>query len=155
TGIVTTNQDLDVQGGTLGAVIAETGGARALIKSTAGFGTSIMNHTFTGRTEIQAGTLMINNIVNGGAASPIGASTSDASNLVLGGVGTLLYIGAGASSDRLFTLNGNGAIASSGTGSLNLTNTGAMGGGGSTLTLGGTFTGANTLAASIGGSGGL
>lgn len=70
-------------------------------------------------------TLVVNNLANGGANSGIGASSSAASNLVLSG-GTLKYVGAGATSDRLFSIDTTGAtLDSSGAGALNLNNTGA------------------------------
>lgn len=70
-------------------------------------------------------TLVVSNLANGGANSSIGASSSAASNLVLSG-GTLKYVGAGATSDRLFSIDTTGAtLDSSGAGALNLNNTGA------------------------------
>ena len=94
--------------------------------------------------------------VTGGVNSGIGDSPNAAANLILNG-GTLRYTGSGATSDRLFTLGAGataGALDASGTGALNLNNTGAMaftgGTGTRTLTLTGTNTGANTLAAMIG-----
>ncbi|HWP39613.1 MAG TPA: hypothetical protein VNL70_01720, partial [Tepidisphaeraceae bacterium] len=60
-------------------------------------------------------TLTVNNLTNGGSPSSIGASSSAAGNLVLNG-GTLRYSGAGGSTDRLFTIQPNGAtIDASGT----------------------------------------
>ncbi|MCX5724518.1 MAG: autotransporter-associated beta strand repeat-containing protein [Nitrospirae bacterium] len=79
-----------------------------------------------------------------------GASSNAASNLVLDG-GRLLYMGGVVSIDRLFTLTQNG-------GTLTLANSGNVafsGSGARTLTLGGTNTDQNTLAAGLGnGSGG-
>lgn len=62
---------------------------------------------YTGATIISGGTLYVGSIGNGGAASAIGASTADASNLVLQN-GTLRYGGATATTDRGFTLLNGG-----------------------------------------------
>jgi autotransporter-associated beta strand protein len=80
-----------------------------------GLGTLTLSglNTFTGPMTVEQGTLSIPTIANGGSAnpSPIGASTSDSANLVLGGGGKLLYTGAVATTDRGFTLAaGGGAI---------------------------------------------
>jgi autotransporter-associated beta strand protein len=70
-------------------------------------------------------TLSVAKLANGGSPSSIGQSSNAASNLVING-GTLQYVGSGDSTDRLFTIGANGAtIDSSGTGPLNLTNTGS------------------------------
>jgi autotransporter-associated beta strand protein len=114
-------------------------------------------NTFGGATIISGGTLSVGALANGGAASDIGSSGNSAANLVLNG-GTLQFTGAGATSDRLFTLGtGNGAIDASGTAALTLNNNGAIslsGTGARTLTLSGTSTADNLLAASLGDNGG-
>ena len=143
-------------------VISGTG---TFVKQSANILTLSGTNTYTGATTVQAGTLTVTVLANGGANSNIGASTNAAANLVLNG-GTLQYTGAAVTTDRLFTL-GTGASAatidSSGTGRLNFTNAGAMaftGSGARTLTLTGTnssgeTTGTNILAAVIGdGTGG-
>ena len=111
------------------------------------------NNTYTGTTTITAGTLEVTNLANGGIASSIGMSTNEAGNLILNG-GTLRYAGEAGSTDRLFSLQGSSTLDSSGTGAINFTNTGAMGFNGGTaaktLTLTGTNTGNNTIAAVIG-----
>ena len=63
-------------------------------------------NTYTGATWLTAGTLSINTFTNGGIASPLGASSSNAVNLVFNG-GTLRYTGPTAASDRFFTINNN------------------------------------------------
>jgi fibronectin-binding autotransporter adhesin len=110
-------------------------------------------------TQVISTTLSVNNLQNGGLNSSIGSSTNLATNLVIQGA-TLRYTGAGASTDRLFTIaqvsGGTNALAgsagatieSSGTGALNFTNTGAVAVTGTiatSLTLGGTNTDGNTL----------
>ncbi|MET3654872.1 beta strand repeat-containing protein, partial [Dyella japonica] len=121
----------------------------------AGSGTLVLSgaNTYTGTTTVTAGVLSVSSLGNGGAVSSIGASTNAGTNLVLNG-GVLLYTGAAADTDRLFTLGvSGGTLDASGTGALNWTNTGAITiafGGVRTLTLTGSNTGANTLAASLG-----
>ncbi|WP_428941025.1 beta strand repeat-containing protein [Fontivita pretiosa] len=96
--------------------------------------------------------LEISNIADGGLPSALGASTSDAANLVFTG-GTLRYVGAGGSSDRLFSIGTFGAtIDSSGSGPLSFSNNGgivAFGNGNRSLTLTGSNAGDNTLAATL------
>src|SRR6202011_4772931 len=103
------------------------------------------SNTYTGGTTINAGTLSVSSLANGGSNSNIGASTNAATNLVLSG-GILQYTGAAVSTDRLFSVGtSGGTIDASGSGALNLTNTGSMGfnsqSGARTLTLTGTNTG--------------
>jgi fibronectin-binding autotransporter adhesin len=110
------------------------------------------NSSYTGSTTINSGFLSVDCLTNGGSSSAIGASSSVASNLVIGG--GLVYTGAATSSDRLFTLGtAGGSIDASGTGALNLTNTGAIALLGTnaarTFTLTGTNTGNNTLSAQL------
>jgi len=137
------------------------------------------NNTYTGFTNIQASVLEVTALGNGGEARNIGAATSAAANLVIGGNstgGTLRYVGAGETTDRLFTigsastayniLNGGGpapvvnlaatvnsTIDSSGSGALVFGNTGSLLVGNALNTvfeLTGSNTGNNTIAAVIG-----
>jgi fibronectin-binding autotransporter adhesin len=141
---------------TLAAVINNdgSGNATSLIKS--GTGTWVVSgaSNYTGVTTISGGTLKVGSLADGGSASNIGASTNATTNLVLNG-GTITYTGIAANSNRLFTIGtgaNGGTINASGSGGLNLTNTGIMGLSGSgtrTLTLTGTNTGDNILAATV------
>jgi fibronectin-binding autotransporter adhesin len=148
-GIVTASQRNLVTGGSVAVVLAGSGSLEKL--GTGNTGTLSALNTYTGLTQISEGTLVVNTLANGGAASPIGMSSNAPGNLRLNG-GTLRYIGAGASTDRLFEVSNGGSINSSGSGPLNFTNTGAILGGGGNLNLAGTFTGsANTLSPQING----
>lgn len=111
-------------------------------------------HTYTGPTKLDAGTLTVSTLSNGGSPSNLGASSNSAANLVFRG-GTLRYTGNAASTDRLFSVGVSGAtLDASGTGALVFSNTGPVAfngqNGARTLTLTGTSTAGNTLAAQIG-----
>jgi len=166
TGVITPNGGIFRLGGGSGRLIlpnaATLGGANSLNigggSLTANNGGQLFltaNYGFTGSTTFNSGTTLVTALANGGAASPLGASSSAASNLVFNG-GTLQYIGNGSSTDRLFTLgSAPTALDASGSGLLNFTNTGALAflnTGNRTFTLQGNNTGANTLAAAIGDS---
>ena len=75
-------------------------------------------NTYSGSTSISEGILDVAYLADGGVASSIGKSSSDAANLIFNG-GTLQYTGSGALSiDRLFTITtSGGAINGSGMGS--------------------------------------
>jgi fibronectin-binding autotransporter adhesin len=114
--------------------------------------------TYTGVTTISGGVLGVNKLADGGLASSIGASSKDASNLIIGNGSTLRYTGSGDTTNRLFTLSqGVTFIESSGTGAIVFTDTGSVTLAGNnqarTIALGGTNTGNNTLAGSIGNAG--
>lgn len=132
------------------------GGSGNLIKS--GNGSLTLSggaNTYIGSTVINGGVLSVGALANGGAASDIGAAPGGAANLVING-GTLQYTGAGASSDRSFTLGlGQATIDAAGTGPLNLTapSLGYSGDGPRTLVLAGSTIG-NRLAAAITDDGG-
>ncbi|MGL3820139.1 autotransporter-associated beta strand repeat-containing protein [Sphingopyxis sp. R3-92] len=113
---------------------------------------------YTGITTISGGVLGVDKLANGGVASSIGASSAAAGNLVIGNGSTLRYTGAGDSTNRLFTLSqGVTFIESSGTGAIVFTDTGpvtlANSNQARTIALGGTNSGNNTLAGSIGNAG--
>jgi len=144
---------------TISGVLSQGSAGAAVTKS--GDGTLYLTgaNSYTGVTTINGGVLSASTLADGGVNSSIGASTNAAANLVLNG-GTLQYTGAGASSDRLFTLGttaAGSAIDASGSGALNLTNTGSIVLSGTdtarNFTLTGTNTGANTLAAVLGDNG--
>ncbi|GAB2789646.1 autotransporter outer membrane beta-barrel domain-containing protein [Dyella kyungheensis] len=94
---------------TISSTIVDNGGATGFVVGGQGTGTVSLNgaNTYTGSTTVSGGTLAFNSVANGGAASAIGASTNDPSNLVLEN-GTLHYTGATASTDRGFTLVNGG-----------------------------------------------
>ena len=119
-------------------------------------------NTFTGSVTVTAGILSYTVADTVANANSLGKSGNAASNLLLGNGTTLQYTGAGGSTDRLFTSNGTAAghgatLNASGAGAINYTNTGAIAYGATdqtrTLTLTGTNTGSNTLAAAIGNNG--
>lgn len=144
---------INLQSGTIqniGAVNGVNTGT-GLTKTTAGTLVVSGANTYTGPTTINGGTVSVASIGNGGQAGTLGSSANTADNLVLNG-GTLKHTGAAETSDRLFSLGAsNGVIDASGTGALNLSNTGAVGFSGGTgartLTLTGTNAGTNVLAA--------
>jgi len=145
---------------TLAALITNNGtGVTALTKT--GAGTWVLTNpasTYTGVTTISGGVLGVDKLANGGVASSLGASSAAAANLVIGNGSTLRYTGAGDTTNRLFTLAaGVTFIESSGAGAVVFTDTGPVTLQGNnatrTIALGGTNTGNNTLAGSIGNAG--
>jgi autotransporter-associated beta strand protein len=142
-----------------------SGTAGVLRKNNAGtLVLSSSSSSYTGRTEtMSGGVLSVAKLANGGSNSSIGASSNAAGNLVFANGTTLLYTGSGDSTDRLFTIDGNGAglgvaIDASGTGALNFTNTGSIthstSGQTRTLTLQGNSTADNTFALLLANNGG-
>jgi len=140
---------------TFSGVIADSGGSVvSLSKTGVGSWTLSTANTYTGSTSINAGTLSVSSIDLVANANSLGMSSAAAANLILNG-GTLRYTGSGNSTDRLFSVGtSSGTLNSSGTGAINFINTGSMGfnaaAGARTLTLAGTNTGNNTIAAAIG-----
>jgi fibronectin-binding autotransporter adhesin len=99
-------------------------------------------NSYTGPTVLAGGALVISNIANGTVASPIGAASVAAANVVFAG-GTLDYSGPTAATDHGITLtNGGGVIDVAGSATLTL-NGGIVGNGGLTKV----DTGSLTLAA--------
>lgn len=148
-------------------VINEASGATTTANVNIGDGThsgtvkfSNVSNQYDGVTTINAGTLEVTKLANKGTGSSIGNSNAvanaaaSASTLIING-GTLKYTGTGDSTDRLFTIGTAGATidaSASANGVLAFTNTGSLvasGTGNRTLTLTGTSTGANSLAAAI------
>jgi fibronectin-binding autotransporter adhesin len=109
-------------------------------------------NTYAGITTVAGGTLEVAKLADGGANSSIGKSDASAANLVLNG-GTLRYLGAGDTSDRLFTLSANGALFADGTAALVLSGTGSVAhnnpANNRALTLSGANTDNNSLAAQL------
>jgi len=149
---------LNTGSNTFQTVILDSGGVTTLTKQDAGTWVLTGANTYTGATTITGGGLVVSQLANGGSNSNLGASSNIATNLVFNG-GTLKYTGTAQNTDRLFSVGtSGGTIDASGSGALNLTNTGTMGfnsqTGARTLILTGTNTGANTLATVIGDNGG-
>jgi fibronectin-binding autotransporter adhesin len=118
-------------------------------KSGAGSQTlSSLTSGYSGNTTVSAGVLEISKLANGGSNSSIGKSTNAASSLVLNG-GSLIYNGAGDTTDRLFTIGGSCALINNGSGALNFNNTANLAhtntGTDRTLTLGGSNVDPNTF----------
>ncbi len=139
----------------LAALIANNGTGKTSLSKT-GTGTWILRNpasTYTGVTTIVGGVLGVDHLSNGGQGSSIGASSSAASNLVIGNGATLRYTGSGDTTDRLFTLSaGTSVIESSGTGAIVFSNTGSAayaGSGNRSLGLGGSNAGNNTMGGTI------
>jgi autotransporter-associated beta strand protein len=81
-----------------------TGGIGLNVNGTAGV--SMLNtggDDFTGPVSINAGVLTVTNLANGGSPSPLGASSSDPTNLVIN-AGTLTYAGSPVAVNRGFTV---------------------------------------------------
>ncbi|WP_413626380.1 autotransporter-associated beta strand repeat-containing protein [Luteibacter sp. Lutesp34] len=140
----------DGLGQTYAGAITGTG---SLLKNGGGTQTlSGCNNSYTGTTAINAGVLAVNCLNNGGVASSIGASGAGPANLTING--TLRYVGAGSSTDRQFTVGTSGAtLDASGSGIVEFTNTAPVTLAGAntarTVTLTGTNTGYNLLAAQL------
>jgi fibronectin-binding autotransporter adhesin len=128
-------------------------GTTGLKKTTAGTVTYNQKdlHQYIGATSLEQGVLVIKTLKDGGQASGVGASTSDAANLVFNG-GTLRFSGAATSTDRNYTLGTNGgSLEASGSGALTVGGnmTTAADSGTQAFTLGGTNVGLNTISGAI------
>jgi fibronectin-binding autotransporter adhesin len=123
-------------------------GTGSLVKVGTGTLTLDGASTYTGKTSVAAGTLTVsslNSVVGGAASSSLGAPITSANGTIAIGAttvaGSLNYVGAGETTDRIIDLagtTGGATISANGTGALvfssNLTATGA---GAKTLTLSG------------------
>ena len=87
------------------------GGTGGLTKSGVAQLTIGTRNTYTGATRLEGGVTSVAVLANGGTASGIGASGSAASNLVFAG-GTLEYTGTSLTTNRGFSLAGDGGIIS-------------------------------------------
>ena len=147
-------------GGTVSGLVQDGSVTNTLAVQKEGTGTwTLANtaNTYTLQTVINAGVLSVPKLSLGGVVSSIGSSTNAAGNLVLNG-GTLKYTGTGDTTDRQFTIGLNSAtLDASGSGALNLSSAAPVTLLGTdnthTLTLKGTSTADNILAASIGNNG--
>ena len=126
--------------------ITKTGGSSLILTG---------NNSYSGKTRVQNGTLGFNTIGNVGAgASALGSpATAALGTIDLGSGATtaaLYYTGAGHTSDRVIRLSGStggATIDASGVGNLTLTSSLTAAAGAKTLTLSGSNTGNNSLAA--------
>lgn len=118
-------------GGVTLEVSGVVSGTRNLTR-TAGGGTgnlylSNIANTYTGVTTVGTGIMSVERLSDGGAASSIGQSAADASNLVFSSGGVLVHAGAEASStDRLFRIGGATATIRNSGGALDFTGVGAI-----------------------------
>jgi len=105
-------------------VIGNGSGTVGLTKSEGGtWVLSNTNNTYTGATQVQGGTLVVNKMANYSVNSSIGASASGPGiTLGYGSLsGTLVYKGTGDSTDRFLRLGGSATILNNGTGALDFT----------------------------------
>jgi autotransporter-associated beta strand protein len=84
--------------------IGRINGAVGLNKQGAASFSITTTNGFTGPVNLAGGTLVANNLANGGSASAIGASSANPTNLNFTG-GTLSYTGPAATNNRGYTLN--------------------------------------------------
>lgn len=116
------------------------GGTGGLTKNSSGTLTIQTNNTYTGPTTLNGGVVSVATVTPAGVAGPLGAASSDATNLVFNG-GTLRYTGAlNFSTNRAatFTTGGGGIEISTSTASL-VWSGGLMGNGTLTKTGSGTL----------------
>lgn len=155
--------DIDLGAGTLTITHGQAqtyagkiGGAGNLVKETSAAVQTLTScaSDYDGTTTVRAGVLEVSCLADGGAASSIGDSSAANSNLVLDG-GALRYIGAGGSTNRLFTLGPSttSRLEASGTGAIDFTGLGPIAfsspDANQTIILGGTSTASNELGALI------
>lgn len=142
--------DLELSGIISGAGALAKAGTGALVVS----GT---NNTYTGKTTVSSGTLVVITLANLNANSSLGGPTTAANGTIdIGAAGTsaaLKYNGAGSTSNR--TINqagstGGAVLDASGSGALVLTGSISSAAGNKTLTLTGTSEALNTISGTIG-----
>lgn len=128
------------------------GGSGGLTKNNSGTVTlSGGANTYTGVTAVNAGTLSVGTLANGGAPSDIGSAGAASANLVLNS-STLQYTGGTVDIDRGATLGGSGATVEVTSSGVIMTDDGVIVGSGSlTKTGSGTLalTGANTFSGGV------
>ncbi|MEH2487907.1 autotransporter outer membrane beta-barrel domain-containing protein [Bradyrhizobium sp. AZCC 2230] len=107
-------------------------------------------NTYAGTSSITVVTVQAGVLANLGVASSLGTG-SGSGTVGISSNGVLSYTGAGASTNRGYLLN-NGTLRNDGSGALALTGTMAIT---NTATLGGSFSGANTISGIISGAGNL
>ncbi len=101
------------QSTTFSGVISDTTGVNpanvgSVTKTGSGTLTLLGANSYTGTTTVSAGVISANTLANGGQPSSIGASTNNASNLIL--AGGLQYTGANVTTDRGYTVANNSSI---------------------------------------------
>ena len=138
-----------VTGDASGGVIKSGSGVLRLAKASNDFGASSF--------AVQGGVLEVASLGGlGDSLGDVGVNVGTDAGLIISGNSTLRYVGTGTStSSRLFSIGFGGAtLENSGTGTIQFNATGALGMAGAnstrTLTLAGTSTASNSLAASIG-----
>src|SRR5438445_265971 len=94
---------LTVNGTGSTSVTGVVSGSGSITKSGTGTLTLSGTNTYTGVTTINAGTLSVSSLANGGSNSNIGASSKAATNLIING-GILQCTGAAVSTARLFAV---------------------------------------------------
>ena len=97
---------------TFAGVITNTSNSNLnLVKTGSGTMTLSGTNTYTGRTSIQNGAVSVGAIGNLGVSSPLGSATALDAAIYLGGAstaGTLIYTGAGETSNRTLVIDGAG-----------------------------------------------
>ncbi|UPG96623.1 autotransporter-associated beta strand repeat-containing protein [Luteibacter aegosomatissinici] len=149
-GFQAVNADIDLSGVLSSAsdrVFAYSGSAGRTISVTGA-------NTYTGSTQINTITVAANTLADTGTASSFGTGTASGAVVALIN-GTLSYTGGAASSNRAWTFDGTSALNNnSTTGGMSLSGNAAfVAGGTDTVSLGGSYTGANTFSGIISGVG--